>query len=239
MRVTYALLLNLFCILGFSQSRVVTEYTELNGVLLDSVSQQPIPSAHIWTKHFKTSSNANGSFFLLIQPEDSIHISHVSYNSKIVALQTLRNSALVKILMTQRIIVLDAVDIHRVVSEDDFKKKIIETPITKSEEEQNAEANMAALNYYIRSIPQVGMNANENYREYMKGPQGVTIFSSNGQRGLIKAIRDVIKSKPVPYKSFAKQKPHVINFNSISRKDSLHKQDQQKTDSLKLQRIKK
>lgn len=187
MRVTCALLLNLFCTLGFSQSRVMPEYTELNGMLLDSISQQPIPSAHIWTKHFKTTSNADGSFFLLVQPNDSIHISHISYNSLIISARSIKSSTPLQVLMTQRVVVLKEVSVSRVMSEDDFKKKIAETKLIESEEEQNAKANMAALNYYIKSIPQMSMNANDNYREYMKGPQGVTIFSSNGQRGLIKS----------------------------------------------------
>ena len=230
MRFTCALLLNLCCLAGFSQSRVAPEYKEVNGVLLDSISQQPISSAHIWTKHFNTTSNADGSFFLLVQTNDSIHTSHVSYNTLIIAAHSVNSKTPTRILMTQRVVVLKEVSVSRVMSEDDFRKKIAETKLIESEEEQNAKANLAALNYYIKSIPQMSMNANENYREYMKGPQGVTIFSSNGQKGLIKAIRDVIKTKAVPFKNFVRQKHHVINFNSIHLKDS---SSRHQADSLK------
>jgi hypothetical protein len=140
--------------------------------------------------------------------------------------------------MKQKVVVLEEVSVVRM-SEDDFKEKVINTKPEESEQEQNAKANIAAINHYVKSMPQMKMSASDNYTEYMKGPQGVSIFSSNGQKGLIKAIKDIVKTKPVEHKSFTKQNSHNINFNSISLKDSLNQPNKQRADSLKSLQVKK
>lgn len=199
---------------AFSQIGIHADYIEVKGILTDTLTTQPIASAHIWTRHFNSVSNADGSFSILALPNDSIHFSHVNYHLLVVSVRSLKNSRLCSIMMKQKVTLLNSVDVFNILSEESFKRKILTTTKVETTEEQNAKENIAALNYYIRSLPQLPMNANDNYRDFIKGPQGVTIFSSSGQKGLIKAIRDVAKSKPVPYKNFLNRiaSPPVFNF---------------------------
>ena len=238
MRLTCCLFLCVLQHAVFSQDRSSPDYTEVKGVLIDSLTSQPIPSVHIWTRHFKTASHPDGSFSILTLTNDSIHFSHIGYYTIVFPLHLLKQSSPLRIAMTQKAIQLNSVEVYRL-SEESFKKTVLETAPVASPEEENANTNIAILKYYIKSLPQLPMNANENYREQIKGPQGVTIFSSGGQKGLIKAIRDVIKMKPTPYKSFSIRKAPSpeIKYNIFS--DSSSPITKQRIDTMKLVKGKK
>ena len=201
MRLTSFLLLCVSHYAVLSQGRSSPAYVEVKGVLVDSLTSNPIPSVHVWTRHFKTSSHPDGSFSMLTLPNDSIHFSHISYHTVIVPVYSLKPNTPLRIVMTEKVTPLNLIEVYGL-SEERFKKQVLETPPVLSREEENAKTNMAALNYYMNSLPQLKMNGYENYLEQIKGPQGVTIFSSGGQKGLIKAIKNIIKTKPIPYKSF-------------------------------------
>ncbi len=236
MRFTYSLLFCLCYLAAFSQDQTIG-YTEVKGVLIDSLTSLPITSVHIRTNHFKTVSNPDGSFSILVLPGDSVHFSHVSYHDIIIPFHQLIHHTPMRVAMMQKVTLLDAVSVYTL-SEASFKEKILETTVVESQEEQNAKTNMAVLNYYMKSLPPLEMTGSENYREYMKGPQGVTIFSSSGQKGLIKAIRDVIKAKPIPYKAFPARSATVLNFNLNILRDS-SRTNKPKPDTLKVTSNKK
>ena len=209
MRFTCSLLFCLCYVIGYSQNQK-TGYSEIKGMLVDSLTALPISSAHIRTSSFKTVSNADGSFSIFVLLNDSVHFSHVGYHDLVISSDQLSHPTPITVAMIQKVTLLGTVNVYAL-TEAKFRKEVLETTPVESQEEQNAKTNMAVLNYYIKSLPQLKMTEAENYREYMKGPQGVTIISSNGQ-GLIKAVRDVIKFRPVPYKAFPRRGETVPNF---------------------------
>jgi hypothetical protein len=162
---------------------------------VDSATRQPIPQVNIWTKYSHTISDADGNFSLIVYKGDTVHFTHISYyDFKIKLDHDIHSFDIIS--LYQKIRLLDEVKVHSYISESAFKKKIMETIPVLSREEEIAKTNSKIMTYLARYAPAAPMNANENYIEYMKGPQGVVIFSNNPSKGLIKAIKNVFHHKP-------------------------------------------
>ncbi len=78
----------------------------------------------------------------------------------------------------------------------------METTPVLSREEEIAQVNSKIISYLARYTPTYPMNANDNYIDYMKGPQPVVIFSSKPSKGLIRAIKNVVSPDLPTYKGF-------------------------------------
>ena len=104
--------------------------------------------------------------------------------------------------LRQKIILLKEVKIYSYLSERMFKQMIIEKPPVLSQEEEIALINSRILSYVARYAPPAPMDAFDNYIDYMKGPQGVVILSSNPSKGLIRALKNVITPATSSYKKF-------------------------------------
>src|SRR5260221_2695476 len=95
-----------------SQDQLSPDYTEIKGVLIDSLTSRPIPSAYIWSNHFKTVSNPDGSFSIFVFPTDSVHFWHVSYQDMVVQFHPLKHAALITIAMIEKVTPLEAVTVY-------------------------------------------------------------------------------------------------------------------------------
>lgn len=200
---------NFFCLLFFlALSSSIYSQNYLRGTVIDSTTSQPIPQVNVWTNHSHTISDAEGNFSLLVWKDDTLHFTHISYYD--LAIKVGHDTHLpVVISLQQKTRLLDEVKIYSYLSENAFKQKVMETTPVLSQEEEIAQINSKIMSYLAQYAPPCVMNANDNYVEYMKGPQGVVIFSSKPYKGLIRAFKNVLNPSLPSYKRFY---PDSINL---------------------------
>jgi len=195
-----------FCfIIGFAlpiQVLCQNQYEKLEGTVMDSTTFQPIPQVNVWTRHSSTISDADGNFSLLVAQNDTLHFSHISYHDLVMKYGIKNPTSRIRIILRQRIRLLDEVKIYSFLSENAFKQKIMETNPVLSREEEIAQINSKIITCLARYAPTYPMDAHDNYIDYMKGPQGVVIFSSKASKGLIRAIKNVMSPNQPAYKRF-------------------------------------
>jgi hypothetical protein len=184
------------------QSLSQIQNEKFQGTVIDSATAQPIPQVNLWTNHSSTISNADGNFSLVVLDGDTIHFSHVSYHELAIKYDSKLPQPSLIISLHQKIRLLDEVKIYFYLSESEFRQKIMETTPVLTREEEIAQINSKIITYLARYAPAYPMNAHDNYIDYMKGPQGVVILSSKPSKGLIRAIKNVIKPNLPSYKRF-------------------------------------
>jgi len=211
-----AAFLRLLCVLFFISltHRVFSqiETNTLRGTVIDSATNLPIPQVNIWTNHSNTISDAEGNFSLFVPQGDTVHFSHVSYHGLIMKHDSNIPATLITIALTQKIRLLSEVQVYSYLSETDFRQKIIQTTPVLTREEEIVQINSKIINYMYRYAPTFPMNANDNYIEYMKGPQPVVIFSSKPSKGLVRAIKNVLTPSQPSYKKFFNSDSLVRGF---------------------------
>jgi hypothetical protein len=202
-------------LLLLSSSVFVCSQALLQGTVIDSASSLPVPQVNVWANHTNTISDAGGNFSLVVSPGDTLHFSHISYCDRVVRVDSKNRDVNIKVSLRQKIRLLREVKIYSYLSERAFKQKIIETTRLLSREEEMAKINSAIISYLARYAPTSPMDAYDNYIDYMKGPQGVVIFSSSPSKGLIRAFKNIINLATPSYKKF-------FNADSLERAPHLH-----------------
>jgi hypothetical protein len=195
--------LKVICLLLLLSSSVpVRSQALLQGTVIDSASSLPIPEVNVWTTYTNTISDADGNFSLVVSPGDSLHFSHISYHDGVLPVDNKHHDTQIKVFLRQKIRLLREVKIYSYLSESAFKQKIMETTPVLSREEEIALINSSIISYLARNAPASPMDAYDNYVDYMKGPQGVVIFSSNPSKGLIRAFKNIINLTTSSYRKF-------------------------------------
>jgi hypothetical protein len=185
---------------GNSQDQA--QRVRLSGTIIDSATALPIPQVNIWASNSSTVSDADGNFSLEVLRGDSIHFSHISYEDLTIKKHISVGQSQVAIKMRERIRLLREVNVYWFLSENMFRQKIMETTLVPSREEEIAMINSKIISYLARYAPVCSMNAYDNHIDYMRGPQPVVIFSSKPTKGLIRAIKNVIRPNLPSYKKF-------------------------------------
>src|SRR6267154_2231949 len=190
---SFSIWLEFLCLLfALIASPPVRSQHQVQGTVIDSLSSVPVPDVYIRTRHSATISDADGNFSLVVSPGDTVYFSHTSYCALAIVVDNKTRDHKLKIVLRQKVRLLNEVKVYSYLSEWAFKQKIIETTPQISREEALAAINSKIISYLARFAPAAPMNANDNYIDYMKGPQGVVIFSSNPSKGLIRALKNVI-----------------------------------------------
>lgn len=137
--------------------------------------------------------------------------------------------------MAPKVRTLDPVTVNSTLTESEFKEKVLNTTPVLTKEEELARENAQIMRRIALYAPQQSMNANDNYLDYMKGPQGVVLFSNKPGKGLISAVKNIVKPKKLVYKrpnsNTAPLPLNEIKFNVI--KDSKSMEANSGYDSLK------
>jgi len=106
--------------------------------------------------------------------------------------------------------VLPELIIREYLPEEELKNEIINHNVTISIEETNAINNVASstILYLQGYVPE--MNSLDNFKNYIKEPQGVTLFSSDPSKGLIKTIKRLSQQS----KTFNQSRLNLNNIKS-------------------------
>lgn len=181
------ILLIFLCLHGYL-SKSQSESKHISGQVLDKMTKDPVPFTHIVGKGRQVITNANGEFSIPVNIGDTLTFSHINFE---------RNSILITDISERKIMIylnakenlLKEIVIRDYLPEEEFKQEIIKRKVQYTEDEVNAIQNVeySTILYKKGYVPE--MNSLDNFKNYMKEPQGVTLFSSDPSKGLIKSIQ--------------------------------------------------
>lgn len=92
---------------------------------------------------------------------------------------------------------LEEVNVFAFSGEEKFKKKILHLQINSTIEEVHAKNNIEYAHKLCLMGVVPGMNSEDNYKYYLNRPQGVSLFSTNPSKGLVKAIKNIKRASEV------------------------------------------
>lgn len=162
--------------------------SKLSGQLLDHQTQTPIAFVHIVGSVEQTISDSKGMFSISTFKGDTIKFSHINFERYDIKISEIPERT-IPIYLTKKETVLQEVIIRDYLLEDELKQEIIAYEVKTSKEEANAVYNVAnsTVLYLQGYTPE--MNSLDNFKNYIKEPKGVTLFSSDPSKGLIKSIK--------------------------------------------------
>ena len=161
----------------------------LTGVVWDAESFQPIPYANVYTTKAGTFTDLNGEYRIRINANDTLTISHISYQSQTSAISgNIENQFFwLKPLMNT----LSEVIIRPLPSEQDMKGIILQTKTEQSLQNIYGVQNLKTIQNMYWGGYKPEMNSMDNYLNYRRGPQGVSFFSTSPNRGLGRVLKNI------------------------------------------------
>lgn len=205
----------------------------LEGRIVDKEDLTPLHFAHI-LKHKKTIelTPLHAKFSLMVNPHDTLVISHIGYKKHVFVVPEDAQVRLdTTIFMTRDTTILQEVKIYGFPTERAFKRQIIATDaLTK--ELRNAQNNVYQSQqlYKYGVVPE--MDALDNYKAFVDGPQPVVFFSTNSSIGLGTALKKAFTSQ---YISFTPQKSGSFDASTPLLKNVKFPQQAPAEDSVKVQ----
>ncbi|WP_422360970.1 carboxypeptidase-like regulatory domain-containing protein [Reichenbachiella sp.] len=177
----------------------------LSGQVKDKESGDPVSFSHIVGNKRQIITNANGEFSIQVDIGDTLTFSHVNFERySIFIADNPENDIIIFLSKKERL--MQEIIIHDYLPEDEFKQEVVEHEVKYTEAEVNAMQNVefSTLLYKKGYVPE--MNSLDNFKNYMKEPQGVSLFSSDPSKGLIKSIQRLSTQNKTHY-------PNTLNLN--------------------------
>lgn len=169
----------------------------LKGTVLDAKTGLPVSSVTLISSRSGAITNAEGHFSIDIEKSDTIIFTHVNYH-RIQLYTSLLNDDMVKVILTPKTIVLDEIIISDIPSVEEFKSDVLQIRIAPSANEINAVHNFQNTNLIFMSGYIPPMNSEDNYKNFLKGPQPFNLFSTDKTKGIIGFIHSLKKPKYKP-----------------------------------------
>jgi carboxypeptidase-like protein len=178
-------------ILGFGIGHILQGQElkkRIHGIVIDTQTSKPIPYVYVLSSIDGTVTNDRGQFSVGVKSRDAIHFSHVGYDKHFVRLVGIADDT-VNVNLAPRERMLDEVTINSFYTIDVFKNQLLKHRLIPTTEEANAKNNLANIKVQYLSGYRPSMNAYENYRAFIAGPQPVIFFSTGPSGGLVKAMK--------------------------------------------------
>ncbi|MEP1780243.1 hypothetical protein [Reichenbachiella sp.] len=188
------LLLIFAAVVQWTHSTAQDSGFKLYGQIQDKQSHSPIGFVHVIGSSEQVVSDQSGLFSITFQVGDTITFSHINFDRYAVRITDSGKQALI-ILLSPKENLMQEIIIRDYLAEEDLKREIVEREVKYSVEEVNAINNIAfsTVLYKKGYVPE--MNSLDNFKNYMKEPQGITLFSSNPSKGLIRSIKKLKQQK--------------------------------------------
>lgn len=180
-----------------------------NGTLRDSETRVPIPYAHISNGSSGQISDSQGHFSISYEEGDSLYITHVNY-AELLFNPKKSNGDLQDIFLIPVDMLLTEITIYHLPDLETFKERIRSTNLEPTDMQVNVLNNMQKIKLAVLSDETPEMTSMDNFNFYMQDPKGVSIFSTDPNKGLIRAIRTIYG------KSHRNYQPSVTSMKPIS-----------------------
>jgi len=174
--------------------------TEIVFQLYETEGFTPIYNCHVVRNNeIVGTTDKDGLIKLNIEQGDTLLFSCVGYDKhKIVISKGDISLKKMTVFLDVSTTILPEIMVNEMPTEYELKQKILNTQPDINDEAVVAEYNLSnawRAGIYSQS-PE--MDAFDNYENYLKGPQPVVIWSSSGNKGLLKSIMQINKSKRIP-----------------------------------------
>lgn len=170
------------------------EERKIFGVVKDAQTLQPVPSAHVVGTRTGTYSDQRGWFVLSVEATDTLCFSHINYRAYNVVASTLTQDSLF-VLLQPKDFLLREVTVRGLPDEEKFKRQILQTQFSLTQEEVAARENFSYARKLFLSGYVPTMNSRDNYDWHAREPSGVTLFSSGPNQGLLRAGKNIFRYK--------------------------------------------
>jgi hypothetical protein len=167
----------------------------LRGKVLDKATREPLHFASIIeNENNGTASQEDGAFALRMGLSSVVTVTFVGYKPAKIRLPSgfAGIEYTTEVLLEKDVILLQGVSVRKL-TEGEFKEQFMELKV-ETEDEKNARSNIAKIRAQgiLGVIPQ--MDGFDNYRNFVNGPQGVTLFSfglggASKSKGLAPALK--------------------------------------------------
>ena len=198
-----------------------SEQRLVRGVLKDQQTLEPLAAVHVVTTQRGTFSDENGFFSMPVGVSDTIVFSHVNYRSMKIAHPTFGDTLF--LFLTSRDVLLREVTVLGLPAEEQFRRQALGIRTSVSQEEVNAQVNVAIAQEMYRAGYVPLMDSRDNHQWQLQEPKGVTLFSSGSNKGLFRALKNL--SRPSSLPALGRGRPDLVqSFTRLPRKtDTLSK----------------
>lgn len=190
------------------------------GQVLEEESYTGLPFAHVRVGEKATTTDFRGIFKVRLGMEDTIHVSYVGYKTEELTLPDGLTTPLfeTKIILKKDTIMLEDAKVTILpASVESFKRAVLALDLN-SQEYQNVRRNMEAMarQLTIYNYDKYAMDAGENQRAALAGPQGFNIL------GVLKKLRSALMP---PESKEASPAPPPVYYQPTHMPDSLPASD--------------
>lgn len=160
----------------------------VSGQVFDQQTQVPIPFVHILGRRTQSISDSNGNFSILVKKGDTLTFTHINFERYSIQISKVPERT-IPIYLKKKENIMQEIIIRDYLPEEELKQEMINHVVKYSAEEVNALYNVefSTILYKKGYVPE--MNSLDNFKNYIKEPQGVTLFSSDPSKGIIKSIK--------------------------------------------------
>lgn len=160
-------------------------------------AEENIPFAHVLCFSFWQQHQPGWGFPNSCLQWGYNQFSHINYHSLSILVSSELGTLIVRLIPKDYL--LDDVVINTLPAEEEFKKQVMQTEIVSSKEKSNADVNRVNSKKLFLSGYVPEMNSEGKYKQYIRGTQGVSIFSGDPSKGLAKSFKNILRhNKPFP-----------------------------------------
>lgn len=168
---------------------------QIEGTVYDSETGIPISYVALITSTSGAITNVNGYFALEMNINDTIYVNHINYRRTQIVASSIQDDH-IQIFLVPKIFLLEELIFNETPTEEEFKIKIIENKVAPTTLEINSELNFQNAHLIYLSGYTPPMDSWENYKNYSKGIQGLTILSSDQSKGLLSILKSSKRADP-------------------------------------------
>ncbi|WP_420580450.1 hypothetical protein [Reichenbachiella sp.] len=179
----------------------------LSGQVRDKQTSSSVPFTHIVGNERQSIANSNGEFSIQVSIGDTLTFSHINFDRYSILISDIPEKDII-IFLNRKENLMKEIVIRDYLPEAEFKQEIVEHEVKYTEAEANAIQNVefSTLLYKKGYVPE--MNSLDNFKNYLKEPQGVTLFSSDPSKGLLKSIKRLSQQSRT-------NRPFMLRLNKI------------------------
>jgi hypothetical protein len=194
---TCLILFNVMCIITVhAQEDTKSKKKVFSGTIYDKVTLDVLPFSHVKMHHKVFTTDSTARFIFTNTDIDTVIISHIGYfDSRIAVAGQFKNTDTVhiEVLMKPQIYEMGEIDLFSYKTFAEFKRAVLQTDITTKEGNQVIK-NSEVIRKQLKNDYLPYSDGYINYRMNQLENGGVVIFSNGSRKGIISAIKKLIKN---------------------------------------------
>ncbi|MCH7405016.1 carboxypeptidase-like regulatory domain-containing protein [Belliella aquatica] len=165
--------------------------------VIDAETGLPVEGVHIFYQRDQSVSDSQGFFLLALEENVTVKISHIGY--EVLDLELNIENLPTKVFIYPKESNLDLIEVRPLPSEAEFKRRILSTPVYRSQSEVSIMKSKALMMSVYKYIPSAGKGGFAQFleRAIPNGAGGAMFFNSSGG-GLLQVFRELKQDYKIP-----------------------------------------